>query len=116
MNRRLMHNSNSLFTLNYKEEKVRKKIAILFVASLMLVATGIPAFADVPDDSTSQNLVAQRELMNIPRNGNPICQCSCEGMEESSDSVVARNGDNDPRNIHYPCWCDCGQTPGAAAQ
>ncbi len=100
----------------HKEEKVRKKIAILFVASLMLVATGIPAFADVPENTGTQDAVTKAQMMDMTRNGNPICQCSCDGNNISEGITQTDKVMLLPRNIHYPCWCDCGYEPPPDAQ
>jgi hypothetical protein len=90
--------------------EMRKNIAILFIASLMLVATGIPAFADVPENTDTQGVVSKAIPMEeMSRNGNPICQCFCGDFSEPSAGVNKTNGVMlEPRNIHYPCFCECG--------
>jgi hypothetical protein len=105
-------NKNStvhLYPALYKEKKMRKKIAILFIASLMLVATGIPAFAEVSENTDTQGVVSKAvPSMEISRNGNPICHCFCEGNNDLTQTTGVML---EPRNIHYPCWCECGYEP-----
>jgi hypothetical protein len=91
---------------------MRKKIAILFIASLMLVATGIPAFAEVPENTGTQDTVSKALLMEMSRNGNPICECFCGEVRLGSEGINQTNGVMlEPRNIHYPCFCECGYEP-----